>query len=360
MPWKKARKEKIDIASRKNFRPPKKINPVWDLYRDGITYSTLSKFLICRERFRLSTVEGWTESGIKNVLEFGSVFHSCLEWVIAGKPLREIDRCLTNYEKGRKNLKPDERQDLDLILGTIKILFPLYVEFWSKQDRQKVYVAQEQQFNVTHTLPFSKKTIRLRGRWDAIFRADSPSTNKKGTLWLQENKTKSNIDEEGLQGGLSQDLQTMLYAYTISREFNEYPTEVCYNVIRRPGIRPKKSEKLTDYFARLQDDVVGRPQHYFMRWETSLSSQDVDTWVTTTLNPILEQVVEWWESIKHNPFDPWHLSNGDPNPKHFLRPFGVYDGASHGNRGDFFDLLTRKSTYGLFRRKDPFPELVAE
>lgn len=351
MTWKKSQKSG-------KFKPPSKVNPVWDLYRDGITFSMLSRFLVCRERFRLSSVEGWTEGSIRNVLEFGNVFHFCMEQTIKGLPVTSIDRWLADYEKKRKNIKGDDREQLELLLGTIRVMFPLYLKFWAKADTNKVYVAQEQKFCVKHTLPVSKRTIQLRGRWDALFRAPSRSSGNQHALWLQENKTKSNIDEEGLQGGLQYDLQTMLYSYTISREYNEYPTDICYNVIRRPAIRMRVNERLVDYLLRLEEDINSRPTFYFMRWETALSSREIDHWVQHTLNPILEQVVEWWESIKHNPFDPWRLANGEPNLHHYLRPFGVYDGAATGQRGDFFDLVTKQNSFGLFRRDVPFPELV--
>jgi len=36
------------------------VSPKWDLHKHGISYSMISRFLECRERFRLANVEAWT------------------------------------------------------------------------------------------------------------------------------------------------------------------------------------------------------------------------------------------------------------------------------------------------------------
>lgn len=374
---------------------------MWDLDRDGITYSMLSRFLICRERFRLASVEGWTDSSLNLPLEFGNAFHECLEANV--KTSEGVHRVLGAYmakrQQGPKFTK-DQAKDLEYMLGSIKAVYPAYVAYWDKTptfidrvssparryyDREFHYLEHEATFDVPHTLP-SGRVIRLRGKRDAGF--INPMTGK---VWTQENKTKGNIDAEGLQTTLHKDLQTMIYSYTFSQEKREDPEGVLYNVIRRPGLKPGKQESVIGFIERVAHDISKRPNWYFMRWNVEFDAGDIQRWVHRTLNPLLETVAQWWDSIKHNPFEPWttpknHAAsrctgcdkifdyiyhdhpcpNGCdttlqqvmvPNPYHFERPFGVYDSQQFSTRGEFYEPLTRGNFYGYYKRSVPFPEL---
>ena len=69
--WDSSRKKKI-IGNTKR-------RSLWDLHKHGVSYSMISRFLECRERFRLDVVEGWQETKINVPLEFGSIFHEAME-----------------------------------------------------------------------------------------------------------------------------------------------------------------------------------------------------------------------------------------------------------------------------------------
>jgi hypothetical protein len=48
----------------------------------GITFSLLSRFLVCRERFRLHALEGWrTQDGFNHRLEYGNMWHGTKSWL---------------------------------------------------------------------------------------------------------------------------------------------------------------------------------------------------------------------------------------------------------------------------------------
>jgi hypothetical protein len=365
---KTSRKRKYPRTQFQPSRPlPRSKEPVWDLDRDGITYSSLSRFLVCPERFRMSMVEGWSETGLSAPLEFGTAFHLCLEYMAAGHTLREIPTLLSGYVPQRaaaSKLTPEQIQELETLVGMVVAVHAGYVSYWQKSDQSKQYVAQEEKFEIPYRLP-SGRTIKLRGRWDEAFR-----DLEQGGLWLQENKTKGQIDETGLQAMLSQDLQSMFYCVALACKFGESPQGILYNVIRRPQLRQKKGESLGQFQDRVQEDVSSRPSWYYMRWQTSLEPGDLAYWCSRSLHPILERLVTWWEDLKQHPFDPWGANTVEwqvpwtgetiqvPRlDNHFQRPFGVYDSLSQGQRGDFFEFLTRGSLYGLTRRGEPFPEL---
>jgi hypothetical protein len=139
---------------------------------------------------------------------------------------------------------------------------------------------------------FPGKKIRLRGKRDGRYReADNG-------LWLFETKTKSRIDDIVIAKKLSFDTQVMVYAYTIFLEHGEWIRGVKYNLIRRPGLRHKIGESNAQFLQRIQDDVECRPDHYFMRYEATLSKeefgqythefahmiQDIELWYANDIN----------------------------------------------------------------------------
>ena len=55
--------------------------PAWKgPVEDGITFSLLSRWVVCRERFRLQAIEGLKEDeGFVAPIEFGSLWHEAEE-----------------------------------------------------------------------------------------------------------------------------------------------------------------------------------------------------------------------------------------------------------------------------------------
>jgi hypothetical protein len=314
----------------------KKQIPFRDIEKDGITYSFLDEWLLCKEQARLSYVEGWASSNFSTALTFGIVFHDCLEWLAKGRSPKTIRWKILNpfYEKRSVKMDKLEKEKLAIILSTVEIVFKEYAKHWESHDREFSYLFHEKSFQVNH-MTDAGYAIPLRGRWDAAY---IDSQNK---LWLMENKTKGQIDEEGIMTALPQDLQTMLYVHALQKHTGREVAGVLYNVIRRPLLRQKKSETVMEFTTRVQDDILTRPSYYFMRWKVELLQEDITNWVNRTLNPILNQVALWWQGIKDDPFDPWG------SPQHFQNPSALF--TKYG-KSRYFNLLTRGSTEGLYKR----------
>ena len=118
---------------KKNFQIPAKYKnkkPLWDLEKDGITFSMLSQFLICRERFRLTSVEGWTSKGLSIPIEFGQIFHWVLEKKI-NSPRTSISKLIKDDLKRRKKtLKKSQLEDYEIVLGLVQVTIDGYFEYW--------------------------------------------------------------------------------------------------------------------------------------------------------------------------------------------------------------------------------------
>jgi hypothetical protein len=360
---------------------PKREQPLWQgPTTDGITFSLLNRFLECRERFRLRVVEGIVDDeGFQRSMEYGSMWHACEEalagrntntsssggWVKAAQAYR--DKLLAKY--------PDNHKDIQHWYQVCRAEFPVYITEWQKQQKSVKYLLQETAFRVPYLLP-SGRTITLRGKWDAIFQ-------KGKSIFLQENKTKGEIDEEGITQTVDQNLQVMFYLIALQeyqdrdgldpgrfpesmpKDFYLRPLAgVLYNVIRRPladryAIRQKKSETPKEFYARLQLSIYANPEHYFKRWEALISKQDIQKFKRECFTGIMCQLDEWWEHILWtmkegiSPFSP----SKDGKYIHYRTPYGIYHSLAGGFRGSYFSYLTKGSTNDLRTITTLYPEL---
>lgn len=235
----------------------------------GITFSMLSRWLCCRERFRLYALEGLRAADSFSArMEYGNIWHACEEAFAAKVPTQEgagIDcalLALKEYARGLCQKYPLQQSEVEKWYEVCKLQFPLYVAHWSnhKEVVNRTPLLQEEVFQVPYTLP-SGRVVQLRGKWDGIdlirtvTKPGTKSTYDHGGIWLFETKTKGDIDEEKMKRQLRFDLQTMLYLVALQRSKEYHDQElgglVCwaklgddcykipiqgvrYNVIRRP------------------------------------------------------------------------------------------------------------------------------
>lgn len=366
--------------------------PLWKgPEEDGITQSLLGRFLYCRERFRLLVVEGLApKPSFTHRIEYGNMWHICEEHAAYAKPLDAYCAALCKrYPLDQKDIRHWQRVCL--------LQFPLYQKYWKAHpDEKKTPVWRERVFSVPYWLP-SGRYVKLRGKWDGV---DIVGAGSQVGVYIQENKTKGDIYEAGVGRQLTFDLQTMLYLIalleTAKRKpetpghspFNGLPIRgVRYNVVRRPlsggkhTIRqhaPTKSkpqgETADEYYNRLQGLIESDAAHFFMRWKVEITPTDVERFQQQFLNPVLEELCDWWDWIKYDPFDPWrarpHVNDPYPdvgmdqrmlpNRLHFRYPYGVYNPTLEGQASELDEHLNSGSRVGLERNETLFPELKVD
>lgn len=374
----------------------RRTSPLWQgPEKDGITFSLLSRFLCCRERFRLLVVEGIRPRDTFNHrIEYGNMWHTCEE-ALAGATGKSAALAWMNplqeYATRLAKKYPAEVEQVDHWYRVCKVQFPLYVKFWrNHQDvMNRTPLLQEQVFDVLYSLP-SRRLVRLRGKWDSV---DLIGTGKTAGIYLQENKTKGDIREEQLKRQLTFDLQTMMYLAALEvaqvsnsdfwRENPHIPEEfstrtlrgVRYNVIRRPlsggkgtivrhkarGSTP--AETKDHFYDRVNAIIEECPQDYFMRWKVEVHPHDIDKFCLQCLDPILEQLCDWWEWIS-SPIgkdDLFHVKKENESLSgrgvHWRHPFGVYNVMDEGGVSDLDEYLATGSEVGLTRVENLFPEL---
>ena len=339
---------------------------------DGITQSLLSRFLVCPERFRLLVCEGLQPNPqFNHRLEYGQMWHTCEEALLAGV---DWEKPLKAYAMDLSRTYPLAQEQ---ILGWYKVCsvqFPVYEKFWQKHGKKLKMkpIHQEHVFEVDYVLP-SARRVKLRGKFDAL--------NLHGSgLYLQENKTKADIDEIQLRRQLKFDLQTMLYLVAAKRlkeeshemfsGYHKKPIEgVLYNVVRRPlsggknTIRrhqPTKSnprgESEDDFYKRLLGLIVEEPEYYFMRWIMRVSDADLTEFEDKFLMPVLDHLCDWWEWIcecRISGESPFSSERG----LHYQTPFGFYNVLAEGGNTDLDEYILTGNETGLCRADELFSEL---
>lgn len=358
----------------KGVKLPEKRGPLWlgpmgSSDMGGITQSMIGDWLADRERFRLKNVEGLQPTGrFQPSLDFGNLWHVCEEHHSAGtdwiEPLKE--KAMEYTVKFR--LQQDE---VNKWYNVCKVLFPIYVGYWSKdkEQKEKTPLLQEYAFKVPYELP-SGRVVYLRGKFDAV---DLIGKGKSAGIWLQENKTKSEVDEEKIRRQLKFDLQTMLYLIALQGLSGcelgsaERILGVRYNVIRRPlaggkgSIRPHaptkanpNGETQVQFFERLKGVILEDVGSYFLRIKSEVYPSDIDRFKKMCLDPLLEQLCDWYDFVKEG--DPFH-QDLRCNSVHYMSPFGLWNPLIEAGQTDLDAYLETGSEVGLHRVDKLFSEL---
>lgn len=343
----------------------------------------LGSFLQCRERFRIKYVLGLKPAEQFNrALEYGNMWHLCEEFHASGddweKPLQE-------YTKELMKKYQTQQPEIDKWYNVCLKQFPIYVEHWSKhKDTQKrTGLLQEEVFHIPYTLP-SGRVVYLRGKFDGV---DLIGKGKGAGIYLFETKTKGEIVEEDLKRQLNFDMQTMMYLVALQHfgevldengkvkeaygpeELNDRPIKgVRYNVVRRPlsggrgtikqleGSKNRAPETKEEYYDRLQQYFIEDPAYWFMRWTVEVSQQDIENFKIKFLNPILEQLCDWWEFITgpYHRGDVWETA---ANHIHWMHPWGAKNHLDERGVSDYDEYIRTGNAVGLRRVKELFGEL---
>ncbi len=370
----------------------------------GITQSMLVRFLSCRERFRLKYVLG-LEPPDKwhHTFGYGNMWHVCEEAHAKGDD--HLVPLLTHVQEMFKRY-PMQQDELTKWWNVCCVQFPEYVQHWQNEPdvRNRTPLLQEQVFDVPYKLP-SGRVVRLRGKWDSVDLINGdcncgadrsgpsaeahdhtcPAKNGVSTgIYLQENKTKGDIDKSQVERQLKFDLQTMLYLVALEdTPCADYGSEapikgVRYNVIRRPlsggkgNIRPHQAkstktkfepaESEEAFYERLRRDYIAAdPNYWFFRIRCEISQQDVKVFRETCLDPLLEELCDWYTYTTGLEFladSLWtNKTARKPNRLHYRTPFGLWNPLQENGSTEYDAYLSSGSEVGLRRTETLFTEL---
>jgi hypothetical protein len=328
----------------------------------GVSQSLLQKFVICKDRYHKKAVLGLKPTDRKEAMEYGTIFHKLIE---EGAKMQKYSRLImtqimNEYMQSKKLNSPES-------LLLCKIAIEQYDKYkqWEANKPKYHYIAQEPVFAEPFVVPATRFNpcpeisiniprieVLLRGRIDEVIEIN-------GELWLQENKTKSRIDLAVLQDTIPENIQVMFYAVAASIKYGRPVKGVIYNVIRKPGQRQRQKESDADFLKRIASEIEDQPSYYFYRLAYQFTPGAIEKWEREELIPLLYSLYIWWKSIEKNPTKPWMDEEGNVNPFHGRRSFGIYDPMSNG-KGEYFDLLIYGRMDGLIVDHEMFTELKDE
>ena len=252
----------------------------------------LGKWLACRESARLY-LDGVTPLQKKDAMMAGSIYHDALETLYnavqqAGSPVDAQEIVALVFDSFDDAVPTTataaEIEKLEATYAMVEAVLPVYVDHWMEDFTGGVdWTKVEETFRVTAP---GVDGVCLTGKIDGAF------TRGPKSLWLFETKTKAQIQGATMDDALPLDMQVQLYLYALAHVTGRKPRGVLYNVIRRPQLRQKKAESRVEFFSRVRADVQDRPDHYFHRWEVSVSTDEMRQF-EKALSSIVKEFVAW-------------------------------------------------------------------
>lgn len=319
----------------------------------GVSYSSLSKWKVCPERFRLERVEGWrAEERWNKPIGFGELWHTCEEHYSAGNNWKEE---LKKFAQIQCRKHPLDQEQIIKFYEICNRQFDVYLDYYYGDEFAEE--AQEKKIRLKYYLP-SGDFVFINGYIDGVKKSEDGIS-----VW--ENKTKGEINEEAITNRLLfDDMQTMMYCVALKEEYGECPKSIIYNVVKRPlsggkgTIRQRKptksnprGESSEKFFDRLINDYIKKePESFFKRFEIPVAPHELARFEKECLQPLLQQHVNWWKSIENDPFNPWYNKEGKPNHLHFRSPSGIYNPLAEGRNTDLDTFIMTGNSVGLKRK----------
>lgn len=289
----------------------------YSLYKDGLTQSLVSVFLECRRKFLL-VLHLLSSGGTTEAIRRGSMWHWFMAKLYRYNKPAGVDQIMNWTEEFVKGSSPERydykgyEQDMMRDTAICAVLLEPYGKGYADDFRNKYFMV-EKIISCEFCMPGmgeleKNNTITLRGKIDGAF------LTLIRAIRLLEHKMRSRIDIEGLIDYLSIDLQVLWYIYLLNEYIYEnsdlaqrykfkdaYVSGCSYNIVRYPQLKLGKSEKLKEYIDRVIEDVMSRPDFYYIRHELVFTEKDIDSFVSGRLTEILFDIRDTCEIGKNEP-----------------------------------------------------------
>jgi hypothetical protein len=297
----------MTIKHKFSFRNPNQLKPLvrYDPRVHGVRQSMLDTWMSCREKARLSIVQGWRDKAASMPLIYGSLSHGVLKQVYRGLrdgSITEIDTVYKALELFIGESEADWRRECPMPTSLQEVMMeeacailtkklPWYFYKWWEDDTTVKWSMVEDKFMIPMQMD-DGEIVPLIGTFDATFKKDSG-------LWLFETKNKSRWGDD-IGTYLPLDLQVGIYTTALSVLYNESPAGIRYNILRRPSERRKKEEGLVEFSDRIATNVEGDPEHYFFRMDIELTTAEKDEHIKRT-EALIQAFYNWWKETEQHP-----------------------------------------------------------
>jgi hypothetical protein len=315
--------------------------PKYSPEKHGVTQSYIHKWRECPKSARLS-LQGLYKPSDSAALNFGNVFHEALDigysW-IRDKKIKKVEDIPFNsiyqavilaFKTYFNEASIEGKQLYELSFGIMEAILPIYFDYWKDDLTEMNWYFLEDEFCVKHPTI----GIPVRGKFDGVY------IDKQEKYWLFETKTKGQWNEGNLALMIERDLQVNLYLWALEKTIKERARGVLYNIVRRPLLRRKASEKMSTFIERIKNDVLSRPEHYFSRLEITIPEKQTEKF-KKSLEIELKKFKDWWYDDPSNDIEYTNACIGKYGACSYLNYC-----ASFGENKEILSI-----------RKDLFPEL---
>lgn len=219
-----------------------------------ITYSSLSCFQQCRQKYKHRYINGICPVTKSNALEFGSQMHLILQ---------HLFECIEAQQtKGDAEYEPKESV-IDRLCQMVEIadmeatdraklkgLIIGYVNKWYESDCHEYEIIDVEREFSCEIEKFPLESYRFVGKADGIVKRKSD-----GKYFILEHKTAAIVDDDYI-AQKQIDSQTMTYAHYLSESMGIEISGAIHDILTKQKIRLKKGETEDEFCQRLIDDVT--------------------------------------------------------------------------------------------------------
>ena len=317
--------------------------PSWTLDQ-GLSFSGFDLWLRCKEQFRLSYIQGWKPVEQQDgALYFGSIMHKLIEDRPNGGNLRELEDSM--------NTVTTTLADANILKAKAAAVYRVYETKHEVHTEDRIDCGAEKRFHYNYGFKCNGKNydVPLMGFIDCVYRSD-----KRGNIGIRETKTRSQMDLDNTTVALVADLQVNSYFLACEQELGKFPTELIYDLVKKPGHEPlsantkRDKEGLHDFHNRVFDAVNNDPESFLVRIKYRRSLAEFNNWRQQVLEPHLAEFVEWYrkcEKAKWKQVNPY-------NPSALVGKYGLCKLFHLVVSGDVSGLTKRDNRRGESKREE--------
>jgi len=231
-----------------------------------ITQSELTTFSKCEQRHNLRYNKWLTPFEEHPALSMGSAFHTGIEEQsveAAIDYLRGIDPVWPKWEEGKANVR--ESIVAAMVGGALN-------QWTVWPDKHEVQFQLPFRHPVTNN---ASKKHRFSGVFDGVWEGTHP--DYPGEVVLGEWKTAAQVNNDYMLR-LEIDFQVSTYLWAASQLYGRPVRKVVYRVVKKPTIRQKKTEELSEYADRVKEDYLLRPEHYLFEVVVERTDEQLEQW----------------------------------------------------------------------------------
>lgn len=210
-----------------------------------VSYSLLSLFKNCRKAADFKYAQGLKSAQQRSyALNFGTIFHACLEKLYNKIPAEEIYKYIDSQFPGYEIVEEEKLTRLHL-----RAMLEGYINKYTKEDNNFEVISTEKEFfgpitDMDSSLKEPLKGVEFTGKIDGIVKMKDT-----GEIFLLEHKTAKSISGSYIDR-LWSDFQIVVYVYYVNKVFKMPCSGVFYNVIQKPDIKRLGQETEEEYQER--------------------------------------------------------------------------------------------------------------